>query len=123
MSTTNYAVLQAFNSANVEAVAGLPAAQGTATRLTHLLTRCTKAAATGSFILPSISTGEANEPMVVVNDTGVTINIYPAVGEKTNGSVNGVFAITTGASGICIPVVNSTYNYPSTLDWRCAVIP
>jgi hypothetical protein len=60
--------------------------------------------------------------MVVVNDSPNTINVYPAVGEKTNGSLNTAAAITAGASGFFIPVLNSANNYPSTLDWRTAVI-
>jgi hypothetical protein len=124
MSTTNNAVLQAFNVANVEVVAGPAAAPGTAVRLTNTLSRCTKAASTGSFILPSIGTGEANEPMILVNDSAVTVNIYPAANEKTNGNAQATaFQVTTGLTGICIPVVNSVGNYPTTLDWRCALIP
>ena len=123
MSTTNNAVLFNAQSANVEAVAGPAAAPGTATRLTNALTRCTKAVSTGSFILPSIGTGEASENMWVVNDSAVTVNIYPATGEKTNGSANGAFAVTTGLTGVCVPVLNSPNNYPTTLDWRCALIP
>lgn len=123
MSTTNNAVMTAVNKANVEAVAGPAAAQGTAVRLTNALTRCTKAAATGSFILPSILSGEASEAMIVVNDSAVTINVYPAVGEKTNGAANTAFAVTTGLSAFCVPVVASVGNYPSTLDWRCALVP
>jgi hypothetical protein len=123
MSTTNNAVLFCSGFPTVEVVPGPAATQSTAVRLTNRQSRITKSVATGSVILPSIGTGEANEPMLVINDTAGTVNIYPATGEKTNGAANTAFAVTTGLTGICVPVLASTYNYPSTLDWRCALIP
>jgi hypothetical protein len=120
MSITNLAVLQGVNAANVEVV-GVGSTQATATRLTHKLTRIIKSVGSGAFILPSILSGEASEPMIVVNDTGASVNVFPFIGEKTGGTVNAAFAIAGGASGICVPVLNSPNN-PTTLDWRCGLI-
>lgn len=128
MSTTNLAVMFAIGAnlqglANSELVPGPAATQNTATRVNSPLTRVTKSVSTGSLQLPSIGTGEANEAIFIVNDTGGTINVYPFTGEKTNGNVNGAFQITTGVSAIFVPVLASSGVYPSTLDWRCALIP
>jgi len=126
MSVTNNAVLFVFSNDGqtiVELVPGPAAAQNTAVRINNEVIRVLKSVSTGSLQLPSMLNGEANEAIVVVNETAVTINIYPAVGEKTNGNTNTAFQITTGISGIFIPVLASVGNYPSTLDWRCALIP
>lgn len=126
MSVTNNAVLFGFSNDGqniVELVPGPAATQNTATRINNEVIRVLKSVSTGSLILPSILNGEANEVITVVNETAVTINVYPAVGEKTNGGLNTAFQITTGLSAIFFPVLNSVNNYPSTLDWRCALIP
>jgi len=127
MSVTNLAVMFVIGGnnqgmANQELVPGPAATQATAVRVSNQMARVTKSVATGSLILPSIGTGEATEMVTIVNDTAVTINIYPATGEKMNGVANATFQITTGLSGVFIPVVNSTGN-PTTLDWRAALIP
>lgn len=128
MSTTNNAVMFVVGgnlqgSFTAELVGGPAATQNTATRINSPLTHVLKSPSTGSFILPSILNGEANELMWVVNDTGNTINVYPAVGEKTNGTPNAAFQITANIAAVFVPVLNSTANYPSTLDWRCTLIP
>lgn len=126
MSVTNNAVLFGFSNDGqniVELVPGPAATQNTATRINNELIRVLKSVSTGSLILPSILNGEANEVVTVVNETGVTINVYPAVGEKTNGNLNTAFQITASISAIFFPVLNSVNNYPSTLDWRCTLIP
>jgi hypothetical protein len=123
MSATNDAIRFVAGNRFMSEVSGGPAAaQATAMRLNNTYSRCTKAAANASFILPSIGTGEANEIMMVINDSASTINIYPAVGEKNNGSANGAITIAAGTTGVFVPVLNSVYNYPSTLDWRSASI-
>jgi len=128
MSTTNNAVLQAIgNNAQPQAladnlVAGPAATQGTAVRLPGNMNRCLKAAATGSFILPSIGTGEANDTVWVINDTAVTINVYPAAGEKMVSVANAAFAVTAGNSAVFVPVVNCVDNYPSTLSWCAGLV-
>jgi hypothetical protein len=124
MSVTNQAVLFVLavgSRQSVELVAGPAAAQATATRLNNAVCRCTKGVSTGSFILPSILSGEANEVIMLVNDTAVALNVYPAVGEKNNGSANAAISVAAGASGLFVPVLNST-NQLTTLDWRSAVI-
>jgi hypothetical protein len=126
MSTTNFAILHLSSQANgastVEVASSVAAAQAGATRLTNTLSRVKQAVATGSFILPAIGSGEANREMLLINDSAGAINLYPAVGEKMNGTANAVLSIASGATGIAYPVLASTYNYPSPLDWRAAVI-
>ena len=121
MSVTNNAIRAALG-AGVEVVAGPAAAQGTATKLTNAFCRAIGGVATGSFILPSILSGEATRPITLVNDTAVAVGVFPAVGEKINGTLNTSIAVAAGASVILYPVLNSVLNYPSTLDWRGAVI-
>lgn len=123
MSTTNLAIMFSMSQAVMEVIAGPAAAQNTATKLTNALSRCLKAASTGSFVLPTILTGDANEPMILVNDSANSVNVYPGLGEKINGgSANAPIAVAAGASLVVFPVLNSPGVYPSTLDWRGAVI-
>jgi len=105
-----------------EPASSVAAAQAGATRVNGAICRVKLAVATGSFILPSIGSGEAMTAMTVVNDTAVAINVYPAVGEKMNGSANTALSVASGASGVFFPVLNSVLNYPTTLDWRAAVV-
>jgi hypothetical protein len=128
MSVTNNALLFVVGgnlqgTFTAELVPGPAATQNTATRINSPLTHVLKSVSTGSLQLPSILNGEANELMWVVNDTGVTVNVYPAAGEKTNGNLNTAFAVTANISAVFVPVLNSTLNYPSTLDWRCTLVP
>lgn len=95
-------------------------AQAGATPLPGELHTCLKATATGSFILPSILSGEAKRPVYVCNDTAVTINVFPFVGEKINGAANTALSLTTGQAAIFIPVPNSYGS--NALDWRAAAI-
>jgi hypothetical protein len=103
-----------------EQVPGPAAAQATAVRLIGPLVRCTKSVSTGSFILPAIGSNEATEAVVVLNDSPNSINVYPASGEKTNGSANAAVAVAAGAAGVFIPSLGIT-NYPPALDWRSMV--
>ena len=121
MSITNNALLFAASVRCVEVV-GVAATQAAATKLTNQFSRVIKSVGSGAFILPAILSGEATEPMILLNDTGALVNLFPAVGEKTNGTLNGSVAIAAGAFAYMVPVLNSPQNYPSTLDWRGAVI-
>lgn len=126
MSVVNNAVLFVFSNDGqnvVELVPGPANTQNTAVRINNEVVRVLKSVATGSLQLPSILNGEANEAIVVVNETAVTINIFPALGEKTNGNLNTAFAVTTAISALFIPVLNSVNNYPSSLNWSCTLIP
>jgi hypothetical protein len=123
MSVTNLAVMQVIAAGarpSVELVAGPAAAQATAVRMNNAVVRCTKGAATGSFILPSILSGEANEFMMLVNDTAVALNVYPWVGEKLGGTLNAAASVPAGTTGIFLPILNGVNN-PTTLDWRPAI--
>lgn len=102
-------------------VGGPATTQNTATRLSGPICRCTKSVASGSFILPSIGTGEANDGVIVINDSGQTILVYPAAGEKMIGSANSPFSVTNGNSAFFTPIVTSLGNNPTTLDWRPAL--
>ena len=119
MSVTTNAIMFSMSRQVMEVVGGPATAQATATKLTNALSRCTKSVANGSFILPSILSGEASEPMILINDTGGVITIYPAVGEKINGAAaNTPVTFGGGVGYILFPVLNSPQVYPTTLDWR-----
>jgi len=127
MSVTNLAVMFVIGGnnqgmANQELVPGPAATQATARRVSNQLARVTSSVNTGSLILPSIGTGEANEMITIVNDTAVIVNVYPATGEKMNGVANAAFQITANLSAVFIPVLNSPGN-PTSLDWRATLIP
>jgi hypothetical protein len=122
---TNNAVLfigAQNRSAILELSSSVAAAQAGATRMTGPACRVTKAVANGSFILPSIATGEATNFMLMVNNSGVTLNVYPSPSEKMNGTANAALSVPSGQTGFFVPILNSTNNYPSTLDWRAVVI-
>jgi hypothetical protein len=51
----------------------------------------------------------------VLNDTAVTIEVFPFVGGSINGSANTALALTTGQAGVFIR--DQTNN-----DWRAASI-
>jgi hypothetical protein len=125
MSTTNFAILHLSSQQNgastVEVTSTVASAQAGATRITNNLSRCKQSVANGSFILPQIGTGEATREVLLVNDSAVTIQLFPAVGEKLGGVANAALSIASGATGIAFPVLASTYVYPSPQDWRCAV--
>jgi hypothetical protein len=125
MSTTNNAVLFIASQNRgqvIELSSSVAAAQAGATRMSGPLCRVTKAVSTGSFILPQISSGEATDFMVLVNDTAVSLNVYPSPSEKINGTANAALSVPAGQSGFFVPVLNSVNNYPTTLDWRSVVI-
>lgn len=124
MSTANTALV--FNLAmngyliDDDKVAGAANAQGTANRLLGQCNRCVSAVANGSFILPSILSGEAAWMVFVVNDSLNTIKVFCAAGENLNGVANASLSVPSGQAGIFIPVPNS---HGGTTDWRSAVIP
>lgn len=110
-------------------VGTVAAAQAGATRLTGTVNRVTKSISTGSFILPQMTTGEADSAGVwVINDSPNTINVYPFVGETMQGTANAVFQITTGTSGFFLRVYGASIqkgggNQTPTNDWRPATNP
>jgi hypothetical protein len=79
--------------------------------------RVNNAAANAGVILPSILNGEAEAPIVVVNDSAQSIKVYPASGEKVNGSLNTAVTLTTGQCIFLFPDFNWL---GGTLDWRGA---
>jgi hypothetical protein len=123
MSTTNNAVLKALRISGETMdvlVAGAASAQGTATKINSLLTRCTKSVASGSFVLPSLLSQEVfQRPYWVVNDTAGAILVYCALGETMNGSANANLSIAAGDSAVFIPVHETA---SGNNDWRSSVI-
>jgi hypothetical protein len=124
MSTANTALLynlalEGFTVAD-DLQAGAAGTQGGANRLPSQLNRCTLAAANGSFILPAILSGDAAWIVFLVNDSGNTNKVFPAIGENLNGTLNASLSIPAGQSGIFVPVPNGK---GGTIDWRSSAIP
>jgi hypothetical protein len=111
--------LKAEGIALYDNLAGGPAsAQSTALPLLAQANRVTSAIANASFQLKSLSTGEGDCAVFVINDSTQTIQIYPAVGEKQNGVANAALAIPSTDIGIFFPV----FNRLGGPDWRSAAI-
>lgn len=88
-------------------------------------TRVAQGIAGGSLVLPRILAEDASPPIVVVaNEGSNSINVFPALGEKSAGVANQVLAVPAGQIAVFIRVPNSLP--PNDLragpDWRCAVI-
>jgi hypothetical protein len=81
--------------------------------------RVNGAALNAGLILPSLLTGEAEAPIVVVNDSAQSIKVYPALGEKINGTLNTAVTLTTGQVIVLFPDFNFL---GGTVDWRGAAI-
>lgn len=81
--------------------------------------RVNKSATDAGIILPSILSGEAEAPVIVINDSANTLKVYPAAGEKLNGSLNTAVSVTTGQVFMAFPDFNFL---GGTLDWRGAAI-
>ena len=61
--------------------------------------------------------------MYLVNDTGAAVIPVPSGRrEDQRGTPGAGVSISAGGFGYFVPVLNSPQNYPSTLDWRGAVI-
>ena len=74
----------------------------------------TNGTANSSMILkPLADVGQT--PIWVINDSAVTIQVYPAVGETQNGVANAALAIAAGRAGVFVASL-------SAADWRSAVI-
>lgn len=105
MSLVTQAILQAEGAAghpcnDCHAGAG-NASQAGATRLKGSLIRFTTATGSAnSGILPPVASDSTASKVVVINDTTVSINIYPSVGEAMNNSANANTAIAAGKAGV-----------------------
>lgn len=126
MSLTTLAVLQSCGQDGVfvddsRAAAG-NATQTGAAPITGACTRFTVATASAnSAILPSVLTGGGAPQIIVVNDTAVSVNVYPFVGEANGGTANAVTTIPTGQAAIFVRVAAGLL--PSTaLGWRSGII-
>lgn len=83
--------------------------------------RVTQASAGSSMLLKSVLSGDAAPLTFVINDSAVSINVFPAVGEQNNGVTNAVLAIPAGQSGIFVRVPNNLAG--SSSGWRSVAIP
>jgi hypothetical protein len=59
-----------------------------------------KSAGTGTTILKSLLTGEAQYMIFIINDSPFTIIIYPASGEYLNTVQNGTLSLATGQTAV-----------------------
>lgn len=100
---------------------GPASAQGTAKIVSSQVMRVTKSVASGSMIMPSITTGEADAFNVVINDSGQTILVYCALGEAMDGSTNGNRSLATGTVGVFFRVRESE-TAAGGPDWRSNAI-
>jgi hypothetical protein len=73
----------------------------------------------GSTLLKSISRGEANAVVFVVNNGGAAWTVGPQSGDTLNGGSTPL-SIPAGQSAICVPDLNNSG--VSSNDWRCAVL-
>lgn len=98
---------------NFESVAGAGTTQGTAAALsrTRFIHRLTGANGTVGWILPSVTTADANQVHVFLNTTAGVANLYPATGGTINGAAaNAVFAALTGIKPIiCVVTGTNTW--------------
>ena len=68
------------------------------------------ASAGDSAMLPSILSGQAVGHCVVINDSGTSLNVYPAVGENLNGVANAAAAVAGNAAAFfTLDRVNSNW--------------
>jgi hypothetical protein len=129
----NYACLQTFGflgMAQTDNLSALNAAsQTTATRLNSKICRVVTSVSTGSVILPQQLTGENGPaPVIVINDSPNSINLYPAAGETINAlSANTAFAVPSLQTAVCIPndvpPPHGGVATGSNLNWGVANIP
>lgn len=123
MSTINNAVLDSFGftGAGMQLFDNLSAVTTTTSNLTGAtprvpgtLNRYTISPATATVVLPSLLSGEANWPVIVVNDGANTITVYAyadnvshaeSIGgtASTFGGATGGKTVAAGASAIFIP--------------------
>ena len=59
-----------------------------------------------SAILPTVGTGDGAPVVIVVNDSAGNLNVYPGVGEATNGTANAGTTIAAGKSAVFFRVGN-----------------
>jgi hypothetical protein len=83
--------------------------------------------ANASATLKSILSNEAPGIVWVINDGANTVAVFPAAGEKTNGTLNASFAVTAGNAAVFVPVPTQVKRKGGTsgggtLDWRAALI-
>jgi len=102
---------------------GPASAQGTAVLATPTVVRVTKSVASGSLILPSILTNEADPMTIVINDSGQTVLVYAAKGESMDGSLNGNRSVATGGVAFFLRVRDAeAVGGGAGPDWRSNVI-
>ena len=102
MSLANDSLLKALGEggyAQQEMTCPNANSQGTATRITAQVARCTSNVGNGSAVLPPILSNEADSAYGwIINDGANTIKLFPATGENMNGVANASLSIAAGAS-------------------------
>jgi hypothetical protein len=133
MSVANDALLNALGAEGLPVIDNLSAAnttQATATRCTAQVSRFTKVAATGTAVLPSLLSYEAQFLCFIVNDDPTNALLVWPFGTETKNGANSSLSVPAGQSAIFIAVraaqVGKGGGYPAgsiVNDWRAAVIP
>jgi hypothetical protein len=105
--------------------------QGTATRVTGVVTRFTVVASGGAAVMPSLLTNEASQLVFVINDAPTNaLLVFPSTGETRNGSSNSSLSVPAGQAAIFVKVSGAQVGKGGgqsagsiANDWRSAVIP
>ena len=110
--TTNLSLKQALANTDLaygpinNLTAGGPAAVTTQAGATALRSGVNDVIISGaagrSCILPSITSSEAGNLVIVINDGANAINVYPSLSELMNGSANAAQSIAAAGFGIFI---------------------
>jgi hypothetical protein len=133
MSVANDALLSALGAEGLPVIDNLSAAnttQATATRCTAQVSRFTKVAATGTAVLPSLLSYEAQFLVFVINDDPTNALLLWPFGTETKNGANSAFSVPVGQSAICIAVRAAQVGKgggfaPGSIvnDWRIAAVP
>jgi hypothetical protein len=114
----------------VDDLSALTTVQNTATRCTGQVNRFIKVAATGTAVLPSVNSLEAQGLVFIVNDDPANALLLWPQGAETKNGANSSFSVTAGQSAICIAVTAAKVGKGGGLapgsfsnDWRIALIP
>jgi hypothetical protein len=115
----------------VDALVSSTTVQGTAAKCIGQVSRFIKVIATGTAVLPSVNSLEAQGIVFVVNDDAANALLVWPQGAETIGGANAALSVPAGQSAIFIAVTAAKTSkgggrVPAvsfTNDWRAAVIP
>jgi hypothetical protein len=133
MTVANDALLNALGNEGLQIYDNLSApntTQATATKCIGQVCRFTKVAATGTAVLPSLVSYEAQFLAFVINDDPTNALLVWPFGTETKNGANSALSVPAGQSAIFIAVsaakVGRGGGFASgslVNDWRAAVIP